>query len=124
MKMEDIEPQVTSDEPVSKEEAHAALAPPFSRIGLETMDAFHEGLLDLGDSLLDIESFGGPEAKKKAQKLIHAVKEFEPSITMIGQIKSGKTSLVNAIAGRPDLLPADVGRLFPVLRSARVGPPC
>ena len=117
MKMEEIEPQVGSGEPVSEGEEKAALAPPFSRIGLETMDAFKEGLLDLGDSLLDIESFGGPEAKKKAQKLIHAVKEFEPSITMIGQIKSGKTSLVNAMAGRPELLPADVNPWTSVVTS-------
>ncbi len=91
--------------------------PPFANIGLGNIDAFKESLLDLGDSLLDIESFGGPEAAKKAQKLVQSLKDFEPSITMIGQIKSGKTSLVNAMAGQPELLPADVNPWTSVVTS-------
>ena len=92
-------------------------APDFAQEGLDRIDEFDEERTDLLDSLLDIECFGGPEAKKKARKLMDAVEAFEPSVTMIGQIKSGKTSLVNAMAGRPEFLPADVNPWTSVVTS-------
>ena len=91
--------------------------PEFMRIGLDKLEAFNEDLLDLEDTLRDIEKIGGPEAAKKAQRLVKQLNTFEPSITMIGQIKAGKTSLVNAMAGRPDLLPADVNPWTSVITS-------
>jgi GTP-binding protein EngB required for normal cell division len=94
-----------------------ALTPAFARHGLEQMSGFAENMHNLEEALLDIESFGGREAEKKAEILIQSAHEFEPSITMIGQIKSGKTSLVNAMAGRPELLPADVNPWTSVVTS-------
>ncbi|MEL6933008.1 MAG: hypothetical protein AAFO17_07930, partial [Pseudomonadota bacterium] len=85
-----------------------SFSPDFARNGLERMEEFHQEMSDMREALLDIESLGGQNASKKSHKLIDAMEAFEPSITMIGQIKSGKTSLVNAMSGRPDLLPADV----------------
>lgn len=100
-----------------------AQQPAFMRIGLDKLDAFHEELRDLEDTLRDIEKIGGPEAAKKAQRLILQLRGFEPSITMIGQIKAGKTSLVNAMAGRPDLLPADVNPWTSVITSLHLNTP-
>ena len=42
---------------------------------------------------------------------------------MIGQIKSGKTTLVNAMCGRPDLLPADVNPWTSVVTSLHLNLP-
>ncbi len=95
----------------------AVRQPEFMRIGLDKLENFHSDLLDLEDTLKDIEKIGGPEAAKKAQRLVKQLRTFEPSITMIGQIKAGKTSLVNAMAGRPDLLPADVNPWTSVITS-------
>lgn len=97
--------------------------PDFMRIGLDKLDSFHEELTDLEDTLKDIEKIGGPEAAKKAQRLVKQLKTFEPNITMIGQIKAGKTSLVNAMAGRPDLLPADVNPWTSVITSLHLNTP-
>jgi len=91
--------------------------PAFMQIGLDKMRAYHEELMDLEDTLRDIEKIGGPEAAKKAQRLVKQLQSFEPSITMIGQIKAGKTSLVNAMAAHPDLLPADVNPWTSVITS-------
>lgn len=44
----------------------------------------------------------------QARKLRRTLRAFEPSVTFIGQVKAGKTTLVNAMAGWPDLLPSDV----------------
>ncbi len=90
---------------------------PFMRLGLEKLEDFREEVNDLELTLADVVKLGGPEAEKKSVKLIRQLRSFEPSITMIGQIKSGKTSLVNAMVGRPDLLPADVNPWTSVVTS-------
>lgn len=96
---------------------------PFMRLGLEKLDEFHDEISDLEATLADVVKLGGAEAEKKAGKLIKQLRLFEPSITMIGQIKSGKTSLVNAMVGRPDLLPADVNPWTSVVTSLHLNAP-
>lgn len=96
---------------------------PFMRLGLEKLDEFHDEITDLEATLADVVKLGGPEAEKKAGKLIKQLRMFEPSVTMIGQIKSGKTSLVNAMVGRPDLLPADVNPWTSVVTSLHLNAP-
>ncbi len=89
----------------------------FSSQGMENLQELRDNISDLEEALEDIKSFGGPEARKKADRLVKAVGEFKPSITMIGQIKAGKTSLVNAMVGLPELLPADVNPWTSVVTS-------
>ncbi|EBA13756.1 dynamin family protein [Roseobacter sp. CCS2] len=96
---------------------------PFMRLGLEKLDAFHDEVVDLEATLGDVVKLGGLEADKKAARLIKQLRAFEPSITMIGQIKAGKTSLVNAMIGRPDLLPADVNPWTSVVTSLHLNAP-
>ena len=97
--------------------------PAFMRIGMDKLETFQEEASDLKDTLFDIEKIGGPEAAKKAHKLVNQLETFEPSITMIGQIKAGKTSLVNAMIGRPGLLPADVNPWTSVITSLHLNTP-
>ncbi len=123
MKIENIQADDGAELAAAPTQASQLFTPAFARLGLEHMDAFNEERLDLLDALLDIESFGGPEAQKKARKLMGSVEVFEPSVTMIGQIKSGKTSLVNAMAGRPELLPADVNPWTSVVTSLHLNAP-
>ena len=80
----------------------------FSDMGMDSFQTLKDDLFNVEHTIGDLKIFGGPEVAKKSDKLIKSLQSFEPSITMIGQIKSGKTSLVNAMAGMPDLLPADV----------------
>ena len=96
---------------------------PFMRAGLEKLDVFHDEVTDLEATLGDVVKLGGADAEKKAAKLIKQLRSFEPSITMIGQIKSGKTSLVNAMVGRPELLPADVNPWTSVVTSLHLNAP-
>lgn len=96
---------------------------PFMRLGLEKLDDFHDEVVDLEATLADVVKLGGQDAEKKAAKLIKQLRAFEPSVTMIGQIKSGKTSLVNAMVGRPDLLPADVNPWTSVVTSLHLNAP-
>ena len=96
---------------------------PFMRLGLEKLDAFRDEVVDLEATLGDVVKLGGQDAEKKAARLIKQLRAFEPSITMIGQIKAGKTSLVNAMIGRPDLLPADVNPWTSVVTSLHLNAP-
>lgn len=58
----------------------------------------------------------------QARKLRRDIRDFEPSVTMIGQVKAGKTTLVNAMVGWPDLLPADVNPWTSVVTSLHLQP--
>ncbi|NPD16114.1 hypothetical protein HOY34_12985 [Xinfangfangia sp. D13-10-4-6] len=48
---------------------------------------------------------------------------FTAPITFIGQVKAGKTALVNALAGRPGLLPSDVNPWTSVVTTLHVNTP-
>ncbi|PRY75291.1 dynamin family protein [Yoonia maritima] len=96
---------------------------PFMRLGLEKLEEFHDEIVDLEATLADVVKLGGSDAEKKSTRLIKQLRAFEPSITMIGQIKSGKTSLVNAMVGRPNLLPADVNPWTSVVTSLHLNAP-
>lgn len=79
---------------------------------LRSVDEALEKLLKVGDT----------DAEAAIRDLRRQVRSFEPSVTMIGQVKAGKTSLVNAMVGRPNLLPADINPWTSVITSLHVSP--
>ncbi len=90
--------------------------------GLDRLAPFLIKTQDLDDSVDTIARFGDRTVSKGARRLQHQLRRIEPSITMIGQVKAGKTSLVNAMVGWPDLLPADVNPWTSVVTSLHVSP--
>ncbi|PIE08251.1 MAG: hypothetical protein CSA74_03495 [Rhodobacterales bacterium] len=42
------------------------------------------------------------------ERVLEKIRAFEPSVSIIGQIKAGKSTLLNAMVGQVDLLPSDV----------------
>lgn len=91
--------------------------------GLEGLRDFVSQVERLRLALLRLARIGDKETKKAALRLVHQLNAIEPSVTMIGQVKSGKTSLVNAMIGLPDLLPADVNPWTSVVTSLHLSPP-
>lgn len=85
-------------------------------------DDFAASLVPLRDALRTVEDLGNITAKKAAARLTRQLNHFEPSVTMIGQIKSGKTTLVNSMVGWPHLLPADVNPWTSVVTSLHLCP--
>jgi len=73
---------------------------------------------DLLDGLVVSGDAGTAEAARAYRDRLDA---FEASVTFLGQVKAGKTSLVNAMAGRPGLLPADVNPWTSVVTSLHLG---
>ena len=72
------------------------------------LDAFAQQMEPVKAAVLTAKNLGDDSSAKIAAQLEAKIEAFEPSVTMIGQIKSGKTSLVNCMIGHPDLLPTDV----------------
>lgn len=90
--------------------------------GLEEMRDFVGSADKLRQALNVLASFGNENAERRVDRMLRQLNMLEPSVTMIGQIKSGKTSLVNALAGAPDLLPADVNPWTSVVTSLHLHP--
>ena len=90
--------------------------------GFEGLDAFLKKSRDLRQALVRLGKIGDKATNRAARRLHHQLKHAEPSITMIGQVKAGKTTLVNAMVGFPDLLPADVNPWTSVVTSLHLNP--
>ena len=90
--------------------------------GMEDLRTFAAQVARLRSALDMMKSLGDGNMERRAEKMRRQLETFEPSVTMIGQIKSGKTSLVNAMVGAPDLLPADVNPWTSVVTSLHLHP--
>jgi signal recognition particle receptor subunit beta len=103
--------------------ATASKMPFFASSGLGMLQNLRTDFDELKETLADIECIGGPDVARKIQRMAQELDAFEPSVTFIGQIKSGKTTLVNAMAGYPGLLPADVNPWTSVVTSLHLNQP-
>ena len=90
--------------------------------GFEELEPFLRRSKELRQTLVKLGKIGDKGTNRTARRLHHQLKHAEPSITMIGQVKAGKTSLVNAMVGHPDLLPADVNPWTSVVTSLHLNP--
>ena len=91
--------------------------------GLDGLAGFVGGVDKLRLALLRLGRIGDRDTRKAALRLARQLTAIEPSVTMIGQVKSGKTSLVNAMIGMPGLLPADVNPWTSVVTTLHLSPP-
>ena len=82
-----------------------------------------EAIRDFEDVLRDFITMADEETAKKISRILTQTSEIEPSVTVIGQIKAGKTSLVNAMIGDPSLLPTDVNPWTSVVTSLHINTP-
>lgn len=86
------------------------------------LSGFSAKVGELDSALATLAEVGDKATRQGAQRLRRQLAGFEPSVTMIGQVKSGKTSVVNAMIGRPGLLPADVNPWTSVVTSLHLDP--
>ena len=101
----------------------APIAPQdFLNLGLEPLTAFADQSKRLDASLASIARIAGAAASQSVARLREELAQFEPAITVLGQVKSGKTTLVNALAGWSDLLPSDVNPWTSVVTSLHLMP--
>ena len=92
------------------------------KAGLVPPAAFAERVERVEQAMEALEELTGDSAKRSLARLQRELKEFEPAVTFLGQVKSGKTTLVNAMAGWADLLPTDVNPWTSVVTSLHLTP--
>lgn len=90
--------------------------------GLEALAEFAGRARRLEEILGTLSGQSSEGSSAAVERLARSMAEFEPTITVLGQVKSGKTTLVNALAGWPDLLPADVNPWTSVVTSLHLEP--
>lgn len=103
-------------------QANAAPNTGLLSLGFEGLRPLLEKTDNLKAALVRLGKIGDKATMRAARRLHHQLKHTEPSITMIGQVKAGKTSLVNAMVGHPGLLPADVNPWTSVVTSLHLSP--
>lgn len=64
-------------------------------------DALEDALETFSDDALDVVDY-------PIEQVLEKLRAFEPSVSIIGQVKAGKSTLLNALIGQPDFLPSDV----------------
>lgn len=92
------------------------------RTGLEGLGQLGLNLNELDHLLALLSQVAGKNSAKTVDRLRKDIASFEPTITVLGQVKSGKTTLVNAMAGWADLLPSDVNPWTSVVTSLHLKP--
>ncbi|WP_238367453.1 dynamin family protein [Mesobacterium pallidum] len=78
------------------------------REGFEELNQYWESLDALEGA---VESFAEDALSfvdEPIERVLDRIRSFEPSVSIIGQIKAGKSTLLNALVGETDLLPSDV----------------
>jgi len=92
------------------------------RAGTEELADFARRAEALEQALEALAGLVGAQSHRSVARLQARLAAFEPAVTVLGQVKSGKTSLINAMAGWADLLPSDVNPWTSVVTSLHLTP--
>ncbi|GHF56949.1 dynamin family protein [Seohaeicola zhoushanensis] len=106
----------------SATQLRAPAAPCNLGAGLEGMVEFAERVEHLDRTLESLCSVTGESTSRSVDRLRKSLADYEPTVTILGQVKAGKTALVNAMAGWADLLPSDVNPWTSVVTSLHLTP--
>ena len=91
--------------------------------GMGPIGPFVASLAETRDLLDEVAKQAGPAMARKLGALQRKIDGFEPSVTLIGQVKAGKTALANVLCGSPGLLPSDVNPWTSVVTSIHLNVP-
>ena len=78
------------------------------RKGFEDLNEFWKELNGIEAELEAFSETALGFVEDPADRLLEKIRSFEPSVSIIGQIKAGKSTLLNTLIGETSLLPSDV----------------
>ncbi len=78
------------------------------RDGFQELNNYWVRLKNLEKSVDDFAETALTFVEEPLERVSERLRAFEPAVSVIGQIKAGKSTLLNAILGQSDLLPSDV----------------
>ncbi|SDX01817.1 Dynamin family protein [Ruegeria halocynthiae] len=77
-------------------------------VGNEALSEVTEAMTSLTTQIDQLTEVADARSSARLAALKTKMENFTASVTMVGQVKAGKSSIVNILAGRPNLLPSDV----------------
>ena len=77
-------------------------------IGMDTFCALRDSFVETRSALCDLAAVVDETHKHRISALVKQLDQYSTTVTLMGQVKSGKTTLANVLAGSPGLLPSDV----------------
>jgi hypothetical protein len=80
-------------------------------------------LASIRSLLARLEELVVPERLSVAAQLAKDMANFSAQVSLIGQVKAGKTKLTNALTGMPEMLPSDVNPWTSVVTSIHINTP-
>lgn len=87
------------------------------REGFVDLDRFWTRVDDLEDAVEAFSETALPFVRDNIDRALAKLYAFEPSVSVIGQVKAGKSTLLNALVGATNLLPSDVNPWTSVITS-------
>ena len=87
------------------------------REGFEELNKLWKNLDDLETAVEAFAETSLAFVQDNIERALAKLRAFEPSVSVIGQVKAGKSTLLNALVGVPDLLPSDVNPWTSVITS-------
>ena len=78
------------------------------RGGYEKLNKFWADIDNIEEAIDNFSEHALSFVEEPLEQALEKIRAFEPSVSVIGQIKAGKSTLLNAIVGATDLLPSDV----------------
>ncbi|WP_371171509.1 dynamin family protein [Aliiroseovarius sp. 2305UL8-7] len=79
----------------------------------EKLDALEQSLLETRDNSFEF-------LEDQINRAIERIQSFEPSVSVIGQVKAGKSTLLNAVIGETSFLPSDVNPWTSVITAVHI----
>lgn len=96
---------------------------PQARSGLSQVDAASDWRSRLDDILKRLERLVPADSADAVLALKKELAHAAVRVSMVGQVKAGKTALTNALIGQPELLPSDVNPWTSVVTSVFINTP-
>ena len=78
------------------------------RLGFEDLNAFWAQMDGIEAELAEFSADALSFVEEQIERTVEKIRSFEPSVSVIGQVKAGKSTLLNALIGETALLPSDV----------------
>lgn len=92
-------------------------------LGTEALAAVRAQFDALTATIKELEGALDERARRRVQHIAGGLQEFSATVTVIGQVKAGKTALINVLAGSPGLLPSDVNPWTSVVTTLHLNKP-
>lgn len=90
---------------------------------MSSLDGLQSTLSSLDDLLGDLLRVVPTPLAPAVETLQKDIDAFRPRVAIVGQVKAGKTALVNALLGMPDFLPSDVNPWTSAVTSVHLNKP-